>query len=361
MTTNTPNSTSPKDFSSLRRHLQAMATLPVTENPVLSIYLDLRQNPARLKHDFLSWAAAARSTLDPQVRRAFDEAAADVGLAIGQTWPGEIRSVAVFARSGETPLLLVLPFAAHLESFFHLAEMPAIFPLVQMKDRFHRFVVAISTEEYARIYEITLGATSEELLTTRPEMRKRIGREWTREHYHQHKRETDRRFLKDQVMMIGDLMDRRGINHLILAGSPQAVSALRMALPKQLEKLVVEAIYHTPRMHDCSQVLEDAVTAFIDHEQDESRSTVELLHENVRRNALAVVGIHVCRRAMELGIASELVISEELPVADREELVRLATSIELPIEVCENDELLDSHGGVGCLLRYRPHGFPGNA
>jgi len=54
------------------------------------------------------------------------------------------------------------------------------------------------------------------------------------------------------------------------------------------------------------------------------------------------------------GAASELVISEELPEADREELVRMATTLELPVEVCEGDELLASHGGVGCLLRYRP-------
>jgi hypothetical protein len=48
------------------------------------------------------------------------------------------------------------------------------------------------------------------------------------------------------------------------------------------------------------------------------------------------------------------VISEELPKAGREELTRLATARDLSIEVCEGDELLATHGGVGCLLRYRP-------
>ena len=33
--------------------------------------------------------------------------------------------------------------------------------------------------------------------------------------------------------------------------------------------------------------------------------------------------------------------------------MRLATQHDLPIEVCEGDELLQSHGGVGCLLRFR--------
>ena len=46
-------------------------------------------------------------------------------------------------------------------------------------------------------------------------------------------------------------------------------------------------------------------------------------------------------------------ISEELPHSDREELVRLAITHDVPIEVCENDELLEAHGGIGCLLRFR--------
>jgi hypothetical protein len=47
----------------------------------------------------------------------------------------------------------------------------------------------------------------------------------------------------------------------------------------------------------------------------------------------------------------KLVISEELPHADGELPVRLAISHDLPIEVCEGDEILLGHGGVGCLLR----------
>ncbi len=85
----------------------------------------------------------------------------------------------------------------------------------------------------------------------------------------------------------------------------------------------------------------------------ESRNVVELLHEHIRRDGLAVVGIHACREVIHNGAASQLVIAEELPLPDREELVRIATMHDIPIEVCKNDELLGHHGGVGCLLRYR--------
>ena len=201
---------------------------------------------------------------------------------------------------------------------------------------------------------ITLGAISEQILAVRPEMHQRVGREWTREHYNQRKREHDKRFLKDQVAILTSLMEKRGLNHLILAGNPRAVSALHAALPKDLQSRVADSVFRSPRGQDYSEVLEEAVSTFIEIEQNESRSTVQTLHERVRRNGLAVVGIHASREAMLNGAASELVISEELPEADREELVRMATTLELPVEVCEGDELLASHGGVGCLLRYRP-------
>jgi hypothetical protein len=342
------------DLVSLRRHLSALATLPVTEAPVLSVFLDLRC-PLESQHSaFLGWTSSVRATLSRDERPMLEAARAEVEMVFRQSWPENVAGVAVFARAGSAPLLMVLPFAAHLETAFHAAPMPAIFPLVQMKDRFHRFVVAISSEENSRIFEVTLGAVSEQILAVRPEMRQRVGREWTREHYHQRKREHDKRFLKDQVVIISSLMAKRGLNHLILAGQPRAVSALHAALPKDLQARVADSIFRSPRGHDCSDVLEEAIATFIEVEQQESRGTVELLHERVRRDGLAVVGIHPSREAILSGAAAELVISEELPKADREELVRLATTREVPIEVCEGDELLASHGGVGCLLRYRP-------
>ncbi len=346
-----------KDLVSLRRHLSALATLPVTEAPVISAFLDLRFPLESLRSSFITWSVAARATMSREERPLFDAAGAEMEMVFRQKWTESVNSVAVFVRAGETPLLLVLPFAAHLETAFHAASMPVIFPLVQMKDRFHRFVVAIVSEENSRIFEITLGAISEQILAVRPEISQRVGREWTREHYNQRKREHDRRFLKDQVSIMAGLMEKRGLNHLILAGNPRSVSALRSALPKELEAMVADSVCRSPRGHDCSDVLDDAISTFIEVEQNESRDTVELLHERVRRNGLAVVGIHACRKALLSGAAAELVISEELPDADREELVRLATTGELPVEVCEGDELLASHGGVGCLLRYRPHGI----
>lgn len=337
----------------LRRHISALATLPESGVPVLSAYFDLRNPLDSLRSEFESWSIAARNAIAKEDRPMFDAARSEVRALFRQSWPADIQGLAVFARSGEYPLLMALPFQAALDTHFEVSTRPAIFPLVQLKDRFHRFVLVICTEETGRIMELTLGAVTEEILTTRPEHESRLGRQLSREHFHHRREEDARRFIRDQVQIITNLMARRGHNHLILAGHPRHISPLREQLPKHLQARVVGSVYHAPNGHDCSPLLNQAIDRFIKIEQAESRGTVEQLHEQVRRQGLAVVGIHASREVIQAGAASQLVISEELPASDRERLVRLATLHDVPIEVCEGDELLQSHGGVGCLLRFR--------
>jgi hypothetical protein len=337
----------------LRRHISSLATLPESSAPVISAYIDLRQPETASRSRFLMWATAARNTLPKGMRGFFDEARTEALGVFAQKWPKDILSVAVFVRGGEHPLLMALPFHVALEEHYEVALRPSIFPLVQLKDRFHRFVLVICTEETSRIMELTIGEVTEEILTSRPDQSQRLGRQLSREHFHNRREEDTRRFVRDQVEIITRLMERRGLNHLILAGHPRHVAMLRGQLPKAVESRVVGSVFHAPNGSDFSPLLGQALETFIAAEQNESRNTVERLHEHIRRGGLAVVGIHRCREVILAGAASQLVISEDLPHPDREEMVRLAITHDIPIEVCENDELLDGHGGIGCLLRFR--------
>ncbi|MGL4399232.1 MAG: hypothetical protein ACRCXD_05155 [Luteolibacter sp.] len=356
-----PTNPAMNEMDLLASHISELANLAESEAPVINAYLDFCQSADAIRSKFDQWSMAARSTLPAAQRPLFDHARQEVIREISREWPEEIRGVAVFSRHGEHPLLRAIPFSAPLELHFDVSSRPAIFPLVQLKDRFHRFVVVISTDDAARIFEVTLGAVSESILARRPEMGGRLGREWGREHYHQRKRESDHKFHRDQVTIITHLMARRGLNHLILAGNPRHVSGLRDSLPKHLSARVVGELLKTPSGGDYSAVLEHAVDTFVEAERAESRDTVGRLHEQVSRSGLAVVGVEKSRAAILGGYAAELVISEELQKTEREELTRLATERELAIEVCEGDELLTTHGGVGCLLRYRPESLEDEA
>jgi hypothetical protein len=348
-------------MESLRNHISQLANLSESSSPIISAYLDVCETKDYLKSKFANWAIAARATLDSGQRIHFDDARQDVLGVISREWPEEVRSVAVFSRRGEAPLLQVIPFSVPLDLHFDVSGQPSIFPLVQLKDRFHRFVVVIATDDVSRIFEVTLGAVSESILTQRPELGERLGREWGREHFHQRKRESDSRFYRDQATIIANLMSKRGLNHLILAGNPRHVAGLREILPKHISSRLIGELLKTPSRGDYSTVLEQAIDTFVEAERAESRDTVSRLHEQVQRGGLAVVGVDRSRDAILGGYASELVISEELSKVEREELTRLATTRNLAIEVCEGDELLAGQGGVGCLLRYRPEFLPEEA
>lgn len=337
----------------LRRHISALANLPESDALVISAYFDLQIPEQARSAAFIMWATAARNTLPCEARPAFDHAVQQIRGTFTQKQPHDVKSIAVFARGGEHPLLMLLPFHVTMETHYEVAPHPAIFPLVQLKDRFHRFVLVICGEHTGRILEMTLGAVTEEILTSRPEQNHRIGRQLSREHFRSRAEEESRRFTREMVEIIRNLMERRGLNHLILAGHPRHVALLRDHLPKFLGERVVGSVFNSPSGNNLSPLLGKAIDAFIAAEQQESRNAVELLHEQIRRKGLAAVGIHACRQVILEGSASQLVIAEELPTPDREELVRLAIRHDIPIEVCENDELLNEHGGVGCLLRFR--------
>lgn len=344
----------PQRMKSLRRNIVALASLPETESPVISAYFDTAEAPEAMRLMLGIWSSSVRSTFCKSHQQDFEEAKRSVLDVIADGWPPGSRSLAVFARGGDSPMKIVVPLGARIEPSFHASELPVIFPLIQAKDRFHRYVIAICSEESARILEVTLGAVSEELLAKTPELRTRLGREWTREHYHHQKKERHRRFVREKVEIISDLMSRRGHNHLMLAGHPRYVNRLKDALPKHLAARVVGEISKSPNGKDCSSILEESLDAFVAAEYQESLQNVERLHQEIRRGGLGVVGIEESLNAVREGSADLLVISENLPDEERESLVRLATLRDVSIEVCEDDPLIDDYGGVGCLLRYRP-------
>ncbi len=343
----------PQRMQSLRRNIVALASLPETESPVISAYFDTTEAPEAMRLLISIWSSSVRSTFCRSQQQDFEQAKAAVMDVLADGWPPGSRSLAVFARGGDSPMKIVIPLGARIDPSFHALELPVIFPLIQAKDRFHRFVIAICTEESARILEVTLGAVSEELLATTPELRSRLGREWTREHYHHQKRERHRRFIREKVDIITDLMSRRGHNHLLLAGHPRHVNRLKDALPKHIATRVVGEISKSPNGANYSSILEESLDAFVAAEHAESVQNVERLHQEIRRGGLGVVGIESSLKAVRDGSADMLIISENLPEEERESLVRLATLRDVSIEVCEDDPLIDDYGGVGCLLRYR--------
>ena len=79
--------------------------------------------------------------------------------------------------------------------------------------------------------------------------------------------------------------------------------------------------------------------------------------EAVREQGMGVIGLQEARDALEHGQGDVLVLAEEAPLNEQErtELVRLATLSGAEVDLVTGHEALQQVGGVGALLRYRPH------
>lgn len=338
------------NYQKLKKHIIALATLPETEAPVISAYFPAGTPRSAQVAELNGWAAVVRHSFRGQQRRDFDAALEEIVDHLETVATGQ--GVAVFSRWGDYPMFLPLQFSVPLEMNFHAGRLPAIYPLVELKDRFNRFVLVVTNSESARIYEINLGEVSESLLTERPGLRERLGREWTREHYQNHRRHRDQQFLKEKVAVIERIMGKRGHNALVLAGEPRFVNRLRESLPKHLRGRIAGEIRTGVPKSALPAVIDESIQTFLEEEDRESHDAVRMLDSAVQRGGLAVVGLQQTINALETGQADLLVLSQDLPEGDREKLVRHAVRNDTRIETVNGSRLLDRNGGAGCLLRY---------
>ena len=265
---------------------------------------------------------------------------------------GGVKGAAIFSREGTEPFFLALEFRVPLPDLIVMDLTPHIYPLIELLDTCHRYVVVISTEKKARILEVDTGSVTESLWMERPELRKRIGREWTKEHYRNHREDRGGKFIKEKISILERVMSAGGHTHLILAGSPQRTSWLKKALPKRLADNLVDTVVIDERA-ETGSVVEATLAAFIDQEKKESLAAVEMLQRQINTNGLAVVGSEATLEALKRGQADMLVLAKEFYEGElKEELVKLAIRHGIKIETVSGSHTLNQHGGVGCLLRY---------
>lgn len=343
----------------LRSFIQKLVKVPPSPVPILNCFVDLSQPRLSVLAELEGRARLLRHALHPDQRREFSDAFDEIRRYLSDSIQPGARSVALYSRWGDSPLFMDRQFEVPMETRLSLDSRPEIYPLVELKDVYHRFVIVLTTEAEARILETTLGSVTEEVLRESPDLRRRFGREWTREHYHNHKRERTEKFIREKIRIIEDLMTRRGHNHLVIAGSPKMVARLTKALPKRLREKVISTVASNPG-DGLSPILREAIHCFVAAENVESHHRVDELQAALYTDGLAAIGYHDCRQALEGAYADLLLVDQDHPETEqREDLVRLATELGITVETVNRNAVLEQLGGFGCLLRYRPQGYPG--
>lgn len=369
----------------LRRHIAVLACVEETEALFVSCYLNLEQGEDGYRKVIEGRARDLRGTLEDEARADFDAAIREIEAYLAEKLRPNAKGMALFSRQFRAGgFFLPMQFAAPLPDWIAVCATPNLFHLMALKDTYRRYVVLLATGTSVRILEVNLGAATVQAWTTQPELRERVGREWTKAHYESHRRERTSRFLKEQIELLGRLMAAGGHTHLILAGDPRLTGEIRRALPTSVASKLVDTVPAAGR--DAQEnVVAATLSAFIEWEEQESQSVAARFVQGIRTQGLAVAGATAYLDALRRRRTDTLLLArDQLPepgwrcaacgairiehnapaacsecgkkemrsIDATEELVRLAGQQDCPVEVVDHCDPLMALGGVGCLLRY---------
>ncbi len=374
----------------LERHIRMLATLEESEALMISCYLEVGNGSPGFRNVLNERIQTLRQSLGPDARQSFEEALDRIETFLQTGVGASSRGLALFSRAGERPFFLPLEFRVPLPNWVAVGMTPKLYHLVELKDNYDRYVILLATETCARIIGVNLGSVTEQIWKTRPELRSRVGHEWTKDHFQDHRRERTNQFVHDLIRSVERVVSEGGYAHLILAGSGRVISAVTKALPKGLSAKLIDAVPAAAN-DQVSDVVTATLQSFLEHEERESQAIAERLVSEIHTNGLAVAGTSATMQALKSGQADFLVIAKSyepgtgwecrrcgkmelaLPRPNvctacrlgvprefdiREEMVLLAGRLECGVEVVEHSDVLMNLGGVGCLLRFlAPAGY----
>ncbi|MBF0430886.1 MAG: hypothetical protein HQK83_06380 [Fibrobacteria bacterium] len=374
------------ELKQLSRHIQTLALLPVNNNIVVSCYLTLEKGIIKDRAAFTLLLSSIKAGIEnDDGQKEFDKAIEKICDFLSNELNPDAGGIALFSRTGKEPFFLALQFKVPLPNWMSVDNTPNIFHLIELKDNYHKFIVLYATKNSARIMEVNLGEVTENLWMEKPELRERVGREWTKEKYQNHQADRGKKFVKEKIKVLENLMNKGGFTHLILAGNAAITTHIQKLLPKHmLDKLV--DIVHISGVPSISNIVKSTLLSFLEIEEKESQDMAELLSKELKTGGLAVAGTSSTLMALKLGNVDVVVMSQRLtdnrhhlcPVCYfistkgsrdsncpncratkmnstnlKEEIIRLAEQQGCHVEVVSNSKLIDEMGGVGCLLRYK--------
>ena len=340
------------EHKDLQEYIRSLAMMDETDSVFISCYLNLEKGAAGCRGYLRQRKLLLEKNVPEVLRNNFSKTMGKIHSFLSEKSFRGVKGLAIFSREGSVPFFLTLEFQVPLPNQVVMDLTPHIYPLIELMDTYHRYVVVISTEKKAYILEIDTGSVTESLWMERPELRKRIGREWTKEHYRNHREDRGGKFIKEKIRILERVMSAGGQTHLILAGSPQRTSRLKKALPKRLADRLVDTVV-IDESAETGSVVEATLATFIEQEQKESIAAVEMLQREINTNGLAVVGSEATLEALKRGQADLLLLAKEFYEGElKEELVKLAVRHSIKIETVSGSHILNQYGGVGCLLRY---------
>lgn len=371
-------------LNELNQHITQLASVEVTDAPFISVYLNLGGEPGSWRDTLNNRARILRRVLKGDDLADFEEALEKIDAWLSNDLLPEAKSAAIFIRGifGGS-FMLPMQFAAPLPNRITVYPTPNIYNLVELKDNYHRYVVLLAMPDRTSILEVDLGSATTHGIN-RSDISKHVSSDCTHTHYQFHHAYSGNLLLCESIAILEKLIRSDDHTHLILAGDPEVTRWIQQALPDNLANKLVDII----PMNEFDQqedVVMTTLSSFIAHEEQESRSIARQLIKDLSEQNLAVAGSSATLDALRRYNVNTLVMVSSYqpdpgwtctnckaigvetpktpicpqcgklsvqPIDVREELLRLASQLQRPVEVVEKCDELTALDGIGCLLMH---------
>jgi peptide chain release factor subunit 1 len=386
----------------LTDQLDRLARMEPVPYPVVSLYLNTQPNEHGRDQfqTFVRQEFRARGTTYPAGsadRASLDTDVARISAYLENELQPSANGVAIFCCSAAELFEAVQLSAPIDQHWLYIGDAPHLYPLARVASKYPRYAAVVADSNTARIFVFATGELVNERLIQGMKTRKTQQGGWSQARFQRHISNFHLQHAKEIVEALEGIVQREEITEIFTAGDEAILSLLREQMPKQLAEKVQDHLTLDAKA-PVSDVLAATVDALSRLNERTDREKVDAAIAGYRSGGLGVVGPENTLAALIKGQVDELLIAANVntleglspdrtaslglnvatandstllepavePAAGGEpaqadphvvrladELVTRARNTGADVTFIEEASLLQPHGGVAALLRFR--------
>lgn len=370
----------------LQAKLQELTSLPNTEHPFLSVYVDYRpdgnaqrQAIQMLEQDFDLIAEQVKGR-DGNLK-SFEADRQRIMDYVNQDAPKDANGLAIFACDAEG-IWEALPLQVPVETRLVEDRYPHIFNLARILDDYETYAVVLADSQESRIFVISLNEAEKAGETeASEEIRRFDAGGWGQMLFQRRTENVIKAHTKEIADKLNRIIRRHDVQHVIIAGNDSVKGIVMDSLPQQIKDKLVDFI-NLDIQSNIQSIMEAIEPRMREVEHDQEADDLDTLEAQVNtKGGHGVVGISDTAMALTKGQVMTLIIHQgfnapggECPncgtiraglrnncpydgaemqqVNLREIFTARAVQQAATVQVVEESQYLDQHEGVGAILRY---------
>jgi len=283
-------------------------------------------------------------------------------------------NIAIFA-SHKHNFLKYIPLHVKIENLMIVDSSPYLRPLARLQDEWESFTLLLISSNYAKIFSVSMGEVEHTKKLSADIMNKHKKGGWSQARFNRLRRGAIHAFFSE----VGEALQKRADERIILAGPGQAKLQFRKMLPKNLKDNVVDII--DIDIDGEVELVKKSKHIISEKEELKSQEAVKLLKAEILKDGLVAYGIKETLDAVRNGQVELLLVEKNYtprgwicencqivkegiqrtcPCCGKktsevdiiEEILEFAERTDADVEFTDDKELANL-GHVGAILRFK--------